>query len=87
NIDVLEFENHDSISHFQVRENILEETGLKNLSLSSTTSMDSSKSSDDDYATRSSSVISGANGDFEFTLNLNDSNLLRRRSSTKSGRN
>ncbi|KAM9901241.1 hypothetical protein OXX79_004653 [Metschnikowia pulcherrima] len=87
NMDVLEFENHDSISHFQVRENILEETGLKNLSLSSTTSMDSSKSSDDDYATRSSSVISGANGDFEFTLNLNDSNLLRRRSSTKSGRN
>lgn len=36
-------------------------------------------SMDDDYQTRSSSVISGLNGDFKFTLNLNDSNLLTRR--------
>lgn len=36
-----------------------------------------------DYQTRCSSIISGINGDFKFTLNLNDSNLLsRRRSST-----
>lgn len=36
----------------------------------------------EDYQTRSSSIISGINGDYKFTLNLNDSNLLRRRSST-----
>ncbi|CAN3355218.1 hypothetical protein DICA3_C21022 [Diutina catenulata] len=36
-----------------------------------------------DSQTRSSSIISGIAGDFKFTLNLNDSNLLtRRRSST-----
>lgn len=35
------------------------------------------------YQTRSSSIISGINGDFKFTLNLNESSLLtRRRSST-----
>ncbi|KAF3993984.1 hypothetical protein FT663_00004 [Candidozyma haemuli var. vulneris] len=62
-------------------------TNLKLLSISSTSSTDSSKLSqnDDDCATRSSSVISGVNGDYKFTLNLNDSNLLRRRSSVKSG--
>lgn len=36
----------------------------------------------EDYQTRSSSIISGINGDYKFTLTLNDSNLLRRRSST-----
>jgi serine/threonine protein kinase len=40
-------------------------------------------SEDSEYQTRSSSIISGIAGDFKFTLNLNDSNLLsRRRSST-----
>ncbi|KAA8896643.1 hypothetical protein DIURU_005655 [Diutina rugosa] len=39
--------------------------------------------SNSDSQTRSSSIISGIAGDFKFTLNLNDSNLLtRRRSST-----
>lgn len=36
----------------------------------------------EDYRTRSSSIISGINGDYKFTLSLNDSSLLRRRSST-----
>lgn len=61
---------------------------LKNLSISSTSSSDSLKSvthAEDDYATRLSSVISGMNGDYKFTLNINDLNLLRRRSSVKSG--
>lgn len=60
---------------------------LKLLSILSTSSTDSSKllHNDDDCATRSSSVISGVNGDYKFTLNLNDLNLLRRRSSLKSG--
>lgn len=62
--------------------------GLKYLSISSRSSTDSLKlQNDDEYATRSSSVISGMNGDYKFTLNLNDLNLLRRRSSTKSGHN
>ncbi|KAK6462329.1 kinase-like domain-containing protein [Scheffersomyces coipomensis] len=44
-----------------------------------------SNSEPDTIQTRSSSIISGMNGDFKFTLNLNDSNLLsRRRSSTLS---
>ncbi|GEQ72684.1 hypothetical protein JCM33374_g6371 [Metschnikowia sp. JCM 33374] len=85
--DVLEFDEENYLSQFRVRDEVLEQTGLKNLSISSGTSVDSSKLSNDEYATRSSSVISGANGDFEFTLNLNDSNLLRRRSSTKGTRN
>ncbi|KAK6201453.1 kinase-like domain-containing protein [Scheffersomyces amazonensis] len=55
--------------------------------------LDSANSSETDltnggegeYQTRSSSIISGINGEFKFTLNLNDSNLLsRRRSSTVS---
>lgn len=60
---------------------------LKLLSILSTSSTDSSKllHNDDDCATRSSLVISGVNGDYKFTLNLNDLNLLRRRSSVKSG--
>lgn len=60
---------------------------LKLLSILSTSSTDSSKllHNDDDLATRSSLVISGVNGDYKFTLNLNDLNLLRRRSSVKSG--
>lgn len=63
--------------------------GLKYLSISSTSSTDSLKllHNEEEYATRSSSVISGINGDYKFTLNLNDLNLLRRRSSTKSGNN
>lgn len=61
-------------------------SGLKYLSISSRSSSDSLKlQNDEEYATRSSSVISGMNGDYKFTLNLNDLNLLRRRSSTKSG--
>lgn len=61
-------------------------SGLKYLSISSRSSTDSLKlHNDEEYATRSSSVISGMNGDYKFTLNLNDLNLLRRRSSTKSG--
>ena len=31
------------------------------------------------HETRSSSIISGLNGDFKFTLNLTNSNLLTRR--------
>ncbi|OBA21217.1 Pkinase-domain-containing protein [Metschnikowia bicuspidata var. bicuspidata NRRL YB-4993] len=82
-IETFEFDENGPLSRFHVREEILEHVDLKNLSLSSTTSVDSLKLSDDAYATRSSSVISGANGEFEFTLNLNDLSLLRRRSSTK----
>lgn len=85
--EILEFHENNSVTELQACDETLEATGLKNLSLSSTTSIDSVKLNSDDYATRSSSVISGANGDFEFTLNLNDLNLLRRRSSTKSGKN
>ncbi|KAK6456729.1 kinase-like domain-containing protein [Scheffersomyces xylosifermentans] len=43
-------------------------------------SANSSSENDQDYQTRSSSIISGMNGDFKFTLNLNESNLLSRRS-------
>ncbi|KAI5951390.1 hypothetical protein KGF54_004464 [Candida jiufengensis] len=35
-----------------------------------------------EYQTRSSSIISGINGDYKFTMNLNDSNLLSRRKSS-----
>ncbi|ODV77491.1 Pkinase-domain-containing protein [Suhomyces tanzawaensis NRRL Y-17324] len=50
--------------------------------LSSTNSLTDGEE-EEDYQTRSSSIISGINGDFKFTLNLNESNLLsRRRSST-----
>ncbi|KAG2732577.1 hypothetical protein G9P44_004994 [Scheffersomyces stipitis] len=46
-------------------------------------SANSSSENDLDYQTRSSSIISGINGEFKFTLSLNDSNLItRRRSST-----
>lgn len=60
---------------------------LKYLSISSASSTNSLKllSNAEDDATRSSSVISGINGEYKFTLNLNDLNLLRRRSSVKSG--
>jgi len=54
-------------------------------SIKSNSSDDENSLHDDyneDYQTRSSSIISGINGDYKFTLNLNDSNLLRRRSST-----
>ncbi|CAI5756655.1 unnamed protein product [Candida verbasci] len=40
-----------------------------------------------EYQTRSSSIISGINGDYKFTMNLNDSNLLARRKSSTKGRN
>lgn len=39
-------------------------------------------SEDSEYHTRCSSIISGITGDFKFTLNLNDSNLLSRRRSS-----
>lgn len=60
--------------------------GLKYLSISSLSSTNSLKLiNEDDGRTRSSSVISGINGDYKFCLNMNDLNLLRRRSSVKSG--
>lgn len=82
----LEFDSSENESS-EVQDKL---TGLKYLSLSSTSSADSSKllnNDDEVYATRSSSVISGINGEYKFTLNLNDLNLLRRRSSVKSGNN
>lgn len=39
-------------------------------------------SEDSEYHTRCSSIISGITGEFKFTLNLNDSNLLSRRRSS-----
>lgn len=57
-------------------------TSLRNGNISSSSS--SVILGDADYQTRSSSVISGLNGDFKFTLNLNDSNLLSRRKSSVS---
>lgn len=58
-------------------------TCKRNPSQKSNTSIESYESEDSDYQTRSSSIVSGINGDFKFTLNLNDSNILsRRRSST-----
>lgn len=61
---------------------------MKYLLISSRLLTDSGKlHNDEEYATRSLSVISGMNGDYKFTLNLTDLNLLRRRSSTKSGNN
>lgn len=47
-------------------------------------SSSSVNSAEEDYQTRSSSIISGITGDFKFTLNLNDSNLLTRRKSSVS---
>ncbi|CAK9435568.1 uncharacterized protein LODBEIA_P02950 [Lodderomyces beijingensis] len=38
-----------------------------------------------EYQTRSSSIISGIGGDYKFTMNLNDSNLLARRKSSLKG--
>ncbi|RLV92671.1 Serine/threonine-protein kinase srk1 [Spathaspora sp. JA1] len=52
--------------------------------LSSNNSSSEIDSAELDYQTRSSSIISGINGEYKFTLNLNDSNLVtRRRSSSK----
>lgn len=83
-----EFDSFDC-SEDEYDENELQDqhTALKYLLVSSTSSSESVKlaNNEDDYATRSSSVISGLNGDYKFTLNLNDLNLLRRRSSVKSG--
>ncbi|CAH2354599.1 putative calcium/calmodulin-dependent protein kinase type II [[Candida] railenensis] len=45
---------------------------------------DSINSAEFEKDTRSSSIISGLNGDYKFTLNLNDSSLLGRRKSSKS---
>ncbi|CUM63979.1 uncharacterized protein PRCAT00001567001 [Priceomyces carsonii] len=57
-------------------------TKRRDSSQKSPISLDSDEEASD-YRTRSSSIISGIAGDFKFTLNLNDSNLLtRRRSST-----
>lgn len=61
-------------------------SGMKYLSILSRSLTDLLKlHNEEEYATRSLSVISGMNGDYKFTLNLNDLSLLRRRSSTKSG--
>lgn len=62
----------------------LEHFEIKKITSSSTNSSEASfKEGSEEYQTRSSSIISGINGDYKFTLNLNDSNLLmRRRSST-----
>lgn len=86
--DEVEDEEHDDDEDLEgvgeLKDKLL---SLKLLSVLSTSSTDSSKllHNDDDLATRSSLVISGVNGDYKFTLNLNDLNLLRRRSSVKSG--
>ncbi|EGW35219.1 uncharacterized protein SPAPADRAFT_146235 [Spathaspora passalidarum NRRL Y-27907] len=50
--------------------------------LSSNNSSSEIDSTELDYQTRSSSIISGINGDYKFTLNLNDSNLITRRKSS-----
>lgn len=75
----------EDVSDSEVEEMQDKLAGLNHLSISSTSSADSSKllNNEDEAATRSSSVISGINGDYKFTLNLNDLNLLRRRSSVK----
>lgn len=89
NID-LELNFDDSEDQTDTEINLQDQlAGLKYLSISSTSSTDSLKlmNNEEEYATRSSSVISGINGDYKFTLNLIDLNLLRRRSSTKSGKN
>lgn len=70
-------------------ENNDEITSLRHESSISSTSSEHEYSAansvlEEDYRTRSSSIISGLNGDFKFTLTLNDSNLLsRRKSSTR----
>lgn len=66
-----------SLTEFKVRS--LTSSNFDELDVSSITNSDESE-----CRTRSSSIISGMTGDFKFTLNLNDSNLLRRRSSVKS---
>lgn len=69
-----------NISHFSPRyigllhEDVEEEEGY---STTNSTNLDDEAIAQ--YQTRSSSVISGLNGDFKFTLNLNNSNLLTRR--------
>lgn len=86
--DVLEFHNDlPSGGHFRVEDEMAStHRNLKNHLISSTSSMDSLKlaNNDEEYVTRSSSVISGVTGDYKFTLNMNDLNLLGRRSSMKS---
>lgn len=57
----------------------------EDVEVSSSNSLSDNEEDGAEYQTRSSSIVSGINGDFKFTLNLNDSNLLsRRRSSTVS---
>ncbi|RCK63994.1 Serine/threonine-protein kinase srk1 [Candida viswanathii] len=69
-----------NISHFSpryvelFREDVEEEEGY-----STTNSANLDSDAVAQCQTRSSSVISGMNGDFKFTLNLNNSNLLARR--------
>ncbi|RCK56310.1 Serine/threonine-protein kinase srk1 [Candida viswanathii] len=69
-----------NISHFSpryvelFREDVEEEEGY---STTNSANLDSDAAAQ--CQTRSSSVISGMNGDFKFTLNLNNSNLLARR--------
>lgn len=78
-------ESDDSEADFVVQDELADKhSALKYLSISSTLLADSLKMLDD-CRTRSLLVISGLNGDYKFTLNLNDLNLLRRRSSVKSG--
>lgn len=72
----------ETYDHYDVAS--LEHFKIKKITSSSSASSEASfKEGLDDYQTRSSSIISGINGDYKFTLNMNDSNLLmRRRSST-----
>lgn len=81
----LEASDSEDLSDSEVEEMQDKVAGLKYLSISSTSSADSSKllNNEEDAATRSSSVISGINGEYKFTLNMNDLKLLRRRSSVK----
>lgn len=89
----LELDKYNS-TYTQGRTKKLDPLFVKNhkslrVSITSTTSEDDDSLQEecgDDYQTRSSSIISGINGDFKFTLNLNDSNLLRRRSTVKSNK-
>lgn len=70
-----------NISHFSPRyvELFREEVEEEEEGYSTTNSVNLDNDGIGQCQTRSSSIISGMNGDFKFTLNLNNSNLLARR--------
>lgn len=90
---LLDYDEEGDAFDEQTSDELLDKlASLKYLLISSTSSSDSLKllnntTVNDENGTRSSSVISGINGEYKFTLSLNDLNLLRRRSSVKSGHN